>query len=989
MKNGLLLFIALSTSAFAQINPDLPNPALLTEKYLEEISKREIGQSSFAVKEHRYYMASARGGAPSPAQMEAAPSGENRDIQESDVFKIGKKDKKELFLLNRHRGFQVVSFEDGIEKPKIVGRFPVYNNWNSEMYFLEKENKVLVVNTEWTTSSNRWQTNYSTVLYLIDVTNSSEPKIIEETTVPGLLEQSRMVGDVLYTITNSGNWNEMKAQITSVKLSGNSMSQIDTAELHGKDRWVRTMNVVKEGSRYFVVSTLSNWQNQGDLVNVHDITSSKGDIEKLFTAKARGTISERSQTFFHKNHLFAVSNYQENQQSRMRVSVEAFAIAKTDEIVVSKENMRVSVGDTNGQHASLQDVRVSGDMLYAFWVPANNIDPFDLFDISEPAKGIKHLGQLQFDGWISKAFPLEINDKKFVLGLGWIVPATSENGRRYPQAKLFEIKSSNGSVKHEVVASLTLESADLWASLNDEDKMFEIMQETPGVYNIMFPVTFTKTWKSGAKIVTADLNTGKIEEGASIVADQGWLSRIFVNKEVRAVNSFSDLSLETFDQAHIASKGVAKAVSILELARNIIDFKAISNTVGVQVIEGEKAVELRHVSLANADAEKTDVSESVSIPGKYHWHKIQDGKLFVITSIHKKAQSSGAYSYEYEKFEKAHLTVVDIATSTLSVKKIDISRGENEHFWFNLDATSTEKFDVFTIGQDMFKLNGNVLDKLSVAEDCRYFFDAKNRSVSLNSVGNDIYASNSFEVSLGKPESEVSENGPRGYHGGVSYSMPFVKKLGFNNNTVTCSSSINVPGTPVLVNEKFMVTDQMGGRYFGPRPIHFEYIGGGRGMYPYRSSSKTFSLKFNNEAEVEMVDILDKDITAGLFNDGFITYSSDESRLDMWSLGAEGEFLSKPQFLSYAGTSDSSIITVRTFNKRNFIFMKNEKKVDLYEVAKNKKVTKLAVSSSHDLNEADGSAEFIFAINAIEASPDLSKVFISQGLHGITELTIK
>src|SRR3712207_8482362 len=53
-----------------------------------------------------------------------------------------------------------------------------------------------------------------------------------------------------------------------------------------------------------------------------------------------------------------------------------------------------SVGDTNGLHASLQDVRVSADLLYAFWVPANNIDPFDLFDISEP-RSEEHTSELQ------------------------------------------------------------------------------------------------------------------------------------------------------------------------------------------------------------------------------------------------------------------------------------------------------------------------------------------------------------------------------------------------------------------------------------------------------------------------------------------------------------------------------------------------------------------------------------------------------------------
>ena len=39
----------------------------------------------------------------------------------------------------------------------------------------------------------------------------------------------------------------------------------------------------------------------------------------------------------------------------------------------------VTVGNTQGLSASLQDVRFHDGLLYVYWVPANNIDPLDLF----------------------------------------------------------------------------------------------------------------------------------------------------------------------------------------------------------------------------------------------------------------------------------------------------------------------------------------------------------------------------------------------------------------------------------------------------------------------------------------------------------------------------------------------------------------------------------------------------------------------------------
>lgn len=978
MKYGLMLLLVLSTSVFAQVNPDLPNPAQLTQNYLEEISKREIGQTRFAVKGFSGPRAQSSAGSASRGASES----NGREIQESDVFKLGKKGKKELFLLNRYRGFQIVSFADGLENPKLVGRFPVYNNWNSEMYYLEKEDRVLVVNTEYSFGLNHWQTNHNTMIYLIDVSRSEEPKIIEEISVPGYLEESRMVGDVLYTITNNGNWSQMKAQITSVKMTGSSFNIIDQENLHGENRWVRTMNVVKEGEKYLVVSTLSDWSNKGDLINVHDITSEKGNVEKLFTAKARGQITERSQTFFHKNHLFAVSNYQAaDANARLRISVEAFPVAKTTAIVESKENMRVSVGDTNGQHASLQDVRVSGDMLYAFWVPANNIDPFDLFDISEPSKGIKHLGQLQFDGWISKAFPIKYENKEFVIGLGWITPATSENGRRYPQAKIFEIKKTNNVVKHEVVASLTLDSEEIWSSLNGEDKYFEVLQEKPGVFNIMFPVTFSKNWKSGAKIVGADLNTNTLSEGASIVGDQGWLNRVFVNREVRAINTFSDLSLESFNLDDIAGNGIAKTVSILELARNIIDFKVAADNSGFQIINQDKSVEVRQVALTNVDAEKMDTLGYLSVKGTYQWHTFKKNKLFIITSTNKVLPTQSPY-WSQETFDFATLNVVDLTTGKVKTQKIDVARTEeeNRYYYFSLKHTSSDNVDLITIANQIYKLENDSLVALNIAPDCQYFFKNDSHELALHNVGTEIFAFNTFKVKAKESNAETRF--------GTSYSLPYIKKLSLNGNNVSCSASINVPGRAVMVKGNFLITSDTNSGYFFPRGINYDYLSIG-GRFGYRNSSKTFSLKFNSESEVEVVDILNKDITSGIFQDGFITYTSNESRLDLWSLSAQGELVSKPQYLDNTSSTNSSLITVKNLNGHNMIFIKDEKKVDLYELSANKRLKKVNITSTFDLDKEDGSAEFIFAIEGIEVNKDLSKIFISQGYFGMTEIIIK
>lgn len=81
----------------------------------------------------------------------------------------------------------------------------------------------------------------------------------------------------------------------------------------------------------------------------------------------------------------------------------------------------VTVGDSTGLHASLQDVRFVGDSLYVFWVPANQVDSLDVFDASHPATEISYRGRTLFEGWMERAIPFAYNGDHYILGLGWVV----------------------------------------------------------------------------------------------------------------------------------------------------------------------------------------------------------------------------------------------------------------------------------------------------------------------------------------------------------------------------------------------------------------------------------------------------------------------------------------------------------------------------------------------------------------------------------------
>ena len=992
---ALLIIVVGVNSLWAQedVNADLPNKNKLTKAYLEGISERKIGQTEFATK--RSYSTLEKT-IPAVAQEAAA----DREIQESDVYKLGKEGRKELLLLNRYRGLQIISFNKGLENPEITGRYPVYNNWNSEMYYLKDQDQILVLNTEWSYTTNHWQTNYKTLLYLLDVKDPSNPTLLQSQELPGYLSSSRLVGDVLYTITSSRGYGygvQRQAEINSVKISKNSIQQIDRKSISSENKYFKNMNVVKNNDSYYVISNMTHWgRSARDTVVVHDITDAGGAINEVLKVKAVGRLAERSQTIIHKDHLVIVSNYTpnpEDRESRRRISVEAVALKKSSSLIESTKKMRISVGDTRGQHANLQDVRVSGDLLYTFWVPANNIDPFDMFDLSNPSEGIKHLGRLEFDGWIERSFPLELNGKKYVFGLGQIVPVTEEGNRRFPQAKLFEISEKNGKYTHSEVATLTLDSGDLWTRFNQQDKFFSMVKEEDGSYNVMFPAYFYSANRRsayGGKIINVNLETQTIAEGSSIVGEERWLKRVFNNPEIRGINTFSDQSLATFSDAN-KTNGFAEAVSVLELARDIVDFKVISANKGIQLVKANKSLEARVVPLSSVDAEQADVLQTLKVNGEYVWHKAVGNKIYTVTKFTKeidKTYGEGENQRTYKQTVLDYLNFNTIYLDTLSVKSklIDYSSEDNYHY-VTVNSLSTEGTEILNIGRynnkKSYKLEYDSLSPLQLDSACESFVSSYS---DIRVVNGQMVAHKTFNVKAVDEPKRAEDQQPWF----TTYDLPYVKNLTVDGDTIKCSAAVNVPGDVASIQEDIVVvreTSRYGYYYPG---IMYEYTsyGFGRGVF-YNPPSKTYALKkVNGGSAVELTDILNKDITRGQYSNGFITYSSSEARLDVWRV-IDGQFMSRPYYMPYTyDLNHTSLVTVKEVSGRTFVFMKNSKKLDLFEV-EGTRVNQLGITSAFDKNTEDMSATYVFAINSIEPTKDLNKFIISQGFYGVTELVIQ
>ncbi len=432
-----------------------------------------------------------------------------------------------------------------------------------------------------------------------------------------------------------------------------------------------------------------NWWARRSNVEVLDISSPYGEIRPLLTAEVRGEILKRSWVTIRDNTLFVTSNYRvsDSSNSPLRVAVESFALPDQHSSSITESEFRfrqlsierqiqksskqpekvfeelgtsgelqlrqifiqnkhgylhkpysdfepLEFGDSNNQSAYIQDVRyVAGQdgrvRLHVFWVPANEIDPFDIVDITDAKQRPVYQSRLQFEGMISYTHNLEYNGRQFILGLGYITP-TVDNPRseRFAQAQLLEVYERRGKWQARTLDQIVLPRVR-WSDFDTHDKFvsLRLVDSDRSRGTLLFKgLNWTgKEYETGGQIVEFDLakaDQGALSEGAFIQGDEGWLRRVFQHDGLNVMMTFSDFELAVFGNNASSSQMIKDAAARVELARDIAgSFDFTNLQVSLQAIqrntwEINPEFELRLVPLDNPDAEKDVSINSVRLAGQ-------------------------------------------------------------------------------------------------------------------------------------------------------------------------------------------------------------------------------------------------------------------------------------------------------------------------------------------------------------------------------------
>jgi hypothetical protein len=149
--------------------------------------------------------AAAPGATPAPTETPTGGAGAARDVEEADIYKkVG----DTLFVLNAFRGLQVVDLAD-LAHPHLVGRVPVVGT-PVDLYVRGTTAFVLVSDafSYVLAADGSTQPRRGSRLVAVDVSVPAAPRVTGALAIDGQVEESRLVGDVLYVVPRRWWWYE-------------------------------------------------------------------------------------------------------------------------------------------------------------------------------------------------------------------------------------------------------------------------------------------------------------------------------------------------------------------------------------------------------------------------------------------------------------------------------------------------------------------------------------------------------------------------------------------------------------------------------------------------------------------------------------------------------------------------------------------------------------------------------------------------------------
>jgi hypothetical protein len=498
------------------------------------------------------------------AQNTADKSEPEREIEEADIVKVSG---ETVYALNMYRGLYIIDIADP-DRPAKVGHLDVFG-YPVEMYV--RDDRVFIILSNyfrmWAIDAETAETELGSSVVVVDISDPGQPLVANRFHLPGFVTDTRIVGDVLYTVSNTYAWfwyygtqdNEDTTTVTSINIGDPfNIHQVDGFTFARCQGWDNHVHVTTRN--IYVASSCYAYAGYNTQVRYVDISDPAGQMALGAQIELEGVVLDRWALSEHENVFRIITT--DGWWSTSAPRLHTFRVDSPTQIV----SMAMLTLQIPGPE-QLMAVRFDGGRAYI--VTFERVDPLFTVDLSDPAHPVQ-AGELEIPGWVDHIVPR--GNRLVAMG------HDTTDGETNLAVSLFDVSDMT---QPSLLARVSV--GEGWGWLTDErdnfDKVFKVLDDfglilLPFMQRVESPEGVWR-YKGGVQLIDFTENTLTKRGCAS---HDGYIRRAFV-----AAGRLMSLSDQRFQVLDITDRDNPQLTAQLHLARNVTQFTVVGQH-GVQLV---------------------------------------------------------------------------------------------------------------------------------------------------------------------------------------------------------------------------------------------------------------------------------------------------------------------------------------------------------------------------------------------------------------------
>ncbi len=544
---------------------------------------------------------------PKAAANGTATTSTPRTVEETDLYRV---EGNRLYYLNSYRGLMVFDMTD-VDHPKLLGRSPIFGD---PVEMLVRNGIATIVVADWYGQMDDGTPFHGSIVRGLDATDPTNIKVLGEAKLGGWVQDTRVVGDVLYAVSEDYGWyygwnyagessSVSTVIVSSVSFAGGVIQAVGKETFPG---YSGIFNVTPNSIllAHDVITQNGNSTSESELLYL-DISDPAGAIVERGSIIVNGSVEGWGADNGRWNLDFADG-------ATAHVVAEVYDYSNGNNYsgyVLSTVDFSNPIAPSLKSQLNIPSAgwgataRFDTNRLYLSpdggWTD-NQATPFQVYDLTNAAAP-KLAGTVQIPGSVWNILPAP-SQTMFALGNDY-------NSTAYQDSVSLKYLNVADPANPQLIATSTFGQGWAWTPAAGTFKAFT-MDPTQGLVVLPFAgwSDQAQAYNNGLQLIEFSANSAHT---AGAAKTKGWVERgIFVGNRLV---SLSDLALSVVDYSNHNAPVVTAE---LTLARNVITAQPSGSTIAEVSTDwwfnDVSTSEVRVLPLSNAD-ELTDSSNAVSV----------------------------------------------------------------------------------------------------------------------------------------------------------------------------------------------------------------------------------------------------------------------------------------------------------------------------------------------------------------------------------------